>query len=192
MSGTFWKPATVPLLLRDDDEDGNENVAAMPFYNLNRRRGQKDMPLMQQRMLLPIYKHKRQICYAMEQYGVVIIVGETGSGKSTQIPQYLMESDCGWTAHDFAIVCTQPRRIAATSLATRVAQEVGGGRLGDVVGYTVRFDDQTSPQTQVKVRNKDKRELSSTAGNTTTNDTCVYLLSSTYYYDVSHPSTHIT
>lgn len=65
---------------------------------------------------------------------------------STQVVQFLAEA--GWTSNDFAIVCTQPRRIAATSLATRVAQEAGC-RLGDTVGYTVRFDDQTSPQTQI-------------------------------------------
>lgn len=57
----------------------------------------------------------------------------------------------GWTDNDFSIVCTQPRRIAASTLAARVAQEVGC-RLGGKVGYTVRFDDQSSPQTQVKVR----------------------------------------
>ena len=147
MSGTFWKPAppssiTQQNLLRDNGVRNEQDVAAASLYP--RRRG----PLMHQRMLLPIYKHKRQILYAVEQYGVVVIVGETGSGKSTQIPQYLVEG--GWTGHDFTVVCTQPRRIAATSLATRVAQEMGC-KLGDTVGYTVRFDDQSSPQTQVKV-----------------------------------------
>jgi ATP-dependent RNA helicase DDX35 len=104
-------------------------------------------PLAQQRMLLPIYKHKRQILYALEEYAVVVIVGETGSGKSTQIPAYLWEN--GWADNGFQVVCTQPRRIAAQSLAQRVSQEAGK-RIGQEVGYTVRFDDCTSPLTRVK------------------------------------------
>lgn len=152
MSSTFWKPAPPTKLTlaggdNDDEQPRNQqDVAAAPLLLYPKSRA----PLMHQRMLLPIYKHKRQILYAVENYGVVVIVGETGSGKSTQIPQFLVEG--GWTANDFAIVCTQPRRIAATTLATRVAQEAGC-QLGDRVGYTVRFDDQSSPQTQVKVRN---------------------------------------
>lgn len=70
------------------------------------------------------------------------------AGKSTQIPQYLVESG-GWTANDFQVVCTQPRRIAAASLAQRVADEVGT-HLGDRVGYSVRFEDKTSPNTKIK------------------------------------------
>ena len=151
MSGTFWKPAPAEAFLRDEGARNEQDVASMPFYPRSRT------PLMHQRMLLPIYKHKRQILYAVENYGVVVLIGETGSGKSTQIPQYLMEG--GWTNNDFAIVCTQPRRIAATSLATRVAQEAGC-RLGDKVGYTVRFDDKSSPQTQVKVRKKIPHSMS--------------------------------
>ena len=150
MSGTFWKPAPPPQSAYHlgggeyaASSRGGDNEAGFLLYPKSRA------PLMHQRMLLPIYKHKRQILYAVENYGVVVIVGETGSGKSTQIPQYLVEG--GWTAHDFTIVCTQPRRIAATSLAARVAQEAGC-RLGHKVGYTVRFDDQTSPQTQIKVK----------------------------------------
>lgn len=143
MSGTFWKPAPVAQLRDDNEERNQEDVVAAGLCP--KRRG----PLQHQRMLLPIYKHKRQILYAVENYGIVVIVGETGSGKSTQIPQYLVEGG-GWTGHDFTVVCTQPRRIAATSLATRVAQEMGT-KLGDIVGYTVRFDDQSSPQTQIKV-----------------------------------------
>lgn len=76
MSGTFWKPAPVPTFLHHDGTRNAEDVASVPYYPRRNR-----TPLMHQRMLLPIYKHKRQILYAMEQYGVVVIVGETGCGK---------------------------------------------------------------------------------------------------------------
>lgn len=91
--------------------------------------------------LLPIQKYKREILYSVERHSVTIISGPTGSGKTTQIPQFLLEQ--GWAG----IVCTQPRRIAAISMATRVAQEIGKGPLGGLIGYTVRFDNCTSSET---------------------------------------------
>ena len=106
------------------------------------------LPLSQQRLLLPISKHKKQIIYALETYQVLVIVGETGSGKSTQIPQYLLEQ--GWADQGFQVVCTQPRRIAAQTLAQRVAAEVGHRPVGHVVGYTVGLDDVTSHHTRIK------------------------------------------
>ena len=98
-------------------------------------------------MLLPIYKHKKQILYAMENHGVVVIVGETACGKSTQIPQYLFEN--GWCNEGFQVVCTQPRRIAAQTLAQRVTEEVGDPKVGGTIGYSVRFDQQISEDTAV-------------------------------------------
>ena len=93
----------------------------------------------QQRLNLPIRKHRRQILYALEKYKVIIIVGETGSGKSTQIPQYLVEAG-GWTnpLENKRILCTQPRRIAATSLVTHESDERGDS-LGVEVGHSVRL-----------------------------------------------------
>ena len=128
----FWKPAS-----RNDTESSN----AAPIFNFS------SAPLAQQRILLPIHKHKRQILYSVERFGVVVIVGETACGKSTQIPHYLMSN--GWCDNGFQIVCTQPRRIAAQTLAARVAKEVGAGGLGTTVGYTVRFDDKTSENTKI-------------------------------------------
>lgn len=74
---------------------------------------------------------------------MVVIVGETGCGKTTQIPQYLDEA--GWTAGGARMVCcTQPRRVAVTTVARRVAQEMGV-QLGRDVGYTIRFEDISTP-----------------------------------------------
>lgn len=87
--------------------------------------------------MLPVAKVRLHLLYAVEKYRTVVIVGETGSGKSTQIPQYLYEA--GWAQAGRTVVCTQPRRLAASTLATRVAAEMGC-QLGSKVGYAVRFD----------------------------------------------------
>jgi len=80
------------------------------------------------------------------QHQVLIVVGDTGSGKTTQMTQYLAEA--GYADHG-KIGCTQPRRVAAMSVAKRVAEEVGC-RLGQEVGYTIRFEDCTSQETRIK------------------------------------------
>ena len=77
----------------------------------------------------------------------MIIVGETGSGKTTQISQYLHEA--GWTAGGRCIACLQPRRVAATTVAQRVAEE-RGSKLGDEVGYSIRFDATCGALTRIK------------------------------------------
>lgn len=75
-----------------------------------------------------------------------MVVGDTGSGKTTQMTQYLAEA--GY-ADRLKVGCTQPRRVAAMSVAKRVAEEVGC-RLGQEVGYTIRFEDCTSSDTKIK------------------------------------------
>ena len=89
-----------------------------------------------QRKHLPIFAHRREILYAVERFPVVILVGDTGSGKSTQIPQYLHEA--GWSAGGRVVGCTQPTRIAASTVALRVANE-RGTRFGEEVGFAARF-----------------------------------------------------
>jgi ATP-dependent RNA helicase DHX8/PRP22 len=84
--------------------------------------------------------------YLSLQHQILVVVGDTGSGKTTQMVQYLAES--GY-ADKGRIGCTQPRRVAAMSVAKRVAEEVGC-RLGQEVGYTIRFEDCTSPETRIK------------------------------------------
>ncbi|XP_011201703.2 ATP-dependent RNA helicase DHX8 [Bactrocera dorsalis] len=105
-----------------------------------------DMSLLEQRQSLPIYKLRDDLIKAVSDNQILIVIGETGSGKTTQITQYLAES--GFTARG-KIGCTQPRRVAAMSVAKRVAEEFGC-RLGQEVGYTIRFEDCTSPETVIK------------------------------------------
>lgn len=101
-----------------------------------------------QRARLPIARQRDKILYMVEQHPVVVVVGQTGCGKTTQIPQFLMES--GWAAGGRQIIITQPRRISAVSVAQRVSQEVGCV-LGDEVGYTIRFEDLSSAsRTRIK------------------------------------------
>jgi ATP-dependent RNA helicase DDX35 len=97
--------------------------------------------------LLPIARHRQNILYVVEEYPVTIIVGQTGSGKTTQLPQYLYQA--GWCAGGKTIAVTQPRRVAATSVAARVAEELGC-ELGQEVGYSIRFEDVSSAATRIK------------------------------------------
>ena len=100
--------------------------------------------LLKKRKSLPVWSSRKQILDLVEKNRIVIIQGETGSGKTTQIPQFLL--DAGYYG---GIVCTQPRRVAAMSIAKRVSQEMEV-ELGEQVGYTVRFDDKTSKNTLIK------------------------------------------
>ena len=102
--------------------------------------------ILHDRTLLPMYKYRDELLAAIEEHQVVVIVGETGSGKTTQIPQYMHEA--GYSARG-KIGCTQPRRVAAMSVAARVAQEMDV-KLGHEVGYSIRFEDCTSDRTVIK------------------------------------------
>uniref|UniRef100_UPI0037E8C29E ATP-dependent RNA helicase DHX33 n=1 Tax=Semicossyphus pulcher TaxID=241346 RepID=UPI0037E8C29E len=110
------------------------------------RKGNATTPLDVQRKQLPIYQAKPQLLNQLRQLHNAILIGETGSGKTTQIPQYLYEAGIG---RQGIVAITQPRRVAAISLAGRVAEEKRT-QLGKLVGYTVRFEDVTSPETKLK------------------------------------------
>jgi ATP-dependent helicase HrpA len=99
---------------------------------------------------LPVSARRADIAAAIRGSQVVIVSGETGSGKTTQIPKILLELGRG---RDGQIGHTQPRRIAARTVAERISEELTGGTgaLGTIVGYQVRFTDQSSEQTLVKV-----------------------------------------
>ncbi|VDK73663.1 unnamed protein product [Dibothriocephalus latus] len=102
--------------------------------------------ILEQRQSLPIYRLKDELLKAVAENKILIVIGETGSGKTTQITQYLAEA--GYTTSG-RIGCTQPRRVAAMSVAKRVSEEFGC-RLGQEVGYTIRFEDCTTPETKIK------------------------------------------
>jgi ATP-dependent RNA helicase DHX8/PRP22 len=95
---------------------------------------------------LPVFKHRNHIVQAVTDNQVIVITSDTGSGKTTQIPQFLAASEC---FKDQRIIITQPRRVAATSVARRVSEEVGCV-LGDEVGYAIRFDDTSSSKTLIR------------------------------------------
>ncbi|XP_077987074.1 pre-mRNA-splicing factor ATP-dependent RNA helicase DHX16-like [Glandiceps talaboti] len=107
----------------------------------------KKLSIQETRKSLPIYPFKQDLLDAIEEHQVLIIEGETGSGKTTQIPQYLHEG--GYTRDGKKIGCTQPRRVAAMSVAARVSEEMGV-KLGNEVGYSIRFEDCTSDRTILK------------------------------------------
>ncbi|KAL6758538.1 hypothetical protein V8C86DRAFT_1468919 [Haematococcus lacustris] len=102
-----------------------------------------------QRQALPIHASKQQLLEAIERNPVTIVSGETGSGKSTQLPQFLLEEAvAAGRGAAVSLVVTQPRRISTISLARRVAEERGEA-LGDAVGYKVRLDSCVSSNTRL-------------------------------------------
>ncbi|EOO02890.1 putative atp-dependent rna helicase dhx8 protein [Phaeoacremonium minimum UCRPA7] len=107
----------------------------------------KQLSIQETRKSLPIYAYRDEFIAALEEYQILVIVGETGSGKTTQLPQYLHEA--GYTKDGMKVGCTQPRRVAAMSVAARVADEMDV-KVGNEVGYSIRFEDNTSDKTIVE------------------------------------------
>ena len=106
----------------------------------------KEKTIREQREFLPVFAAREDLMHVIRENNVVIVVGETGSGKTTQMTQYMYEE--GYGAHGM-IGCTQPRRVAAMSVAKRVSEEMAC-ELGGLVGYAIRFEDCTSEKTVIK------------------------------------------
>ncbi|KAK3188210.1 hypothetical protein Dsin_027771 [Dipteronia sinensis] len=106
----------------------------------------KSKTLAEQRQYLPIFSVREELLQVIRENQVIVVVGETGSGKTTQLTQYLHEDE--YTTNG-VVGCTQPRRVAAMSVAKRVSEEMET-ELGDKVGYAIRFEDVTGPNTIIK------------------------------------------
>ncbi|CCH41487.1 ATP-dependent RNA helicase [Wickerhamomyces ciferrii] len=134
-------------LTQDQVPDEEKSSDYVPKRDKNVSYGKRtDLSMKEQRESLPVFKMRSTLMKAVSDNQFIVIVGETGSGKTTQLTQYLYEDGF---ANRGVIGCTQPRRVAAQSVARRVADEVGC-RVGQEVGYTVRFDDLSSPKTKIK------------------------------------------
>lgn len=106
----------------------------------------RDRTLREQRQYLPAFACRDDLMKIIRENQVVVVIGETGSGKTTQVAQFLHED--GYTKHGL-VGCTQPRRVAAMSVAKRVSEEMEC-ELGSTVGYSIRFEDCTSDKTVIK------------------------------------------
>lgn len=102
--------------------------------------------ILKKRIELPVWEYREKFMESMKEHKAFVLVGETGSGKTTQIPQWCLETRMDKRK---CVACTQPRRVAAMSVAQRVADELDV-MIGQEVGYTIRFEDCTSPRTILK------------------------------------------
>lgn len=134
------------------DDEGNLDYKADSQYAKNMTNFEaisdfaRSKSVKEQREYLPIFSVREQLVNVIRENRITIIVGETGSGKTTQLTQFLYEE--GYTSYGI-IGCTQPRRVAAVSVAKRVSEEMAC-KLGGKVGYAIRFEDCTSPSTIIK------------------------------------------
>ncbi|XP_055301326.1 ATP-dependent RNA helicase DHX33 [Sitodiplosis mosellana] len=124
------KPSNASLKQNINQNGASTNKSAVADIQMQRRR-------------LPVFAVRDQLLGFLRKNHTLIVIGETGSGKTTQIPQFLLEIG------QSAIAVTQPRRVAAISISTRVAKEMKC-KLGETVGYTVRFEDMTSKKTKIR------------------------------------------
>lgn len=110
-------------------------------------RAAKRQRLDAERRRLPAWSAREKLVDLVRENQVLVVIGETGSGKTTQIPRFLYDAGL---AKGGLVACTQPRRVAAVTVAQRVAEEMGTELGAGKVGYSIRFDDRTSPNTRIK------------------------------------------
>ncbi|KAJ2331293.1 putative ATP-dependent RNA helicase DHR1, partial [Coemansia sp. RSA 2671] len=142
----FYTGSMLKPLLAERGLIGDSGETKQTFYvSMNRPEH-----IQQQRAQLPVYAEEQQIMEAIAENPVVVLSGETGSGKTTQVPQFLFEAGYGdpGSSNPGIIGITQPRRVAAISMAHRVSEELGN--FGSTVAHQVRFDTNVSDKTRVK------------------------------------------
>ncbi|RZF33095.1 hypothetical protein LSTR_LSTR009824 [Laodelphax striatellus] len=122
------------------------NIHTKKFNDGKSQDTSNSVQLLEQRKSLPVYKVRKRILEEINKHATLIVIGETGSGKTTQIPHFIHNAQL---AGNMMIGITQPRRVAAVTIAQRVAQEMHC-TVGGTVGYCVRFEDSTSPATKLK------------------------------------------
>jgi pre-mRNA-splicing factor ATP-dependent RNA helicase DHX38/PRP16 len=128
----------------EGETDGSRN-----FSDLIQNAPKSESELIaRQKRSLPIYQCKSELMRIIRENQIVVVVGMTGSGKTTQLGQYLYEE--GYHKRGGLIGCTQPRRVAAVSVAKRVADEMNVKLGSDIVGYSIRFEDVTNEKTKIK------------------------------------------
>lgn len=130
----------------EDENQGNSKFSQHMKKNEGASNFSQSKSLKEQREYLPAFAVREDLLRVIRDNQVVIVVGETGSGKTTQLTQFLYED--GYAKYGL-IGCTQPRRVAAMSVAKRVSEEMEC-RLGSTVGYAIRFEDCTSQETKIK------------------------------------------
>lgn len=131
----------------DDRGRGDSQFASHLKKNKGSSAFSRSKSLRQQRQYLPAFACRDALLKAVRDNQVVVVIGETGSGKTTQLAQFLHED--GYAGAGQLIGCTQPRRVAAMSVAKRVSEEMEVP-LGSTVGYSIRFEDCTSASTKIK------------------------------------------
>ncbi|KAI3329390.1 P-loop containing nucleoside triphosphate hydrolase protein [Xylariaceae sp. AK1471] len=139
--------SALPIAAEDDEAKSNNNKFSEHMKkNDGASNFSQSKTLKEQREFLPAFAVREDLLRVIRDNQVVIVVGETGSGKTTQLTQFLYEDGYGKMG---MIGCTQPRRVAAMSVAKRVAEEMEV-KLGSTVGYAIRFEDCTSKDTVIK------------------------------------------
>jgi len=132
----------------------NSGLTVNNFINRWNRKpySQRYYEILEKRKTLPVWHQKQDFLQVLKDNQILILVGETGSGKTTQIPQFVLEAvdlEIPDKRRKMMVACTQPRRVAALSISRRVAEEMDVS-IGEEVGYSIRFEDCSSAKTGLK------------------------------------------
>eukprot|EP01117_Protostelium_nocturnum_P012516 TRINITY_DN4614_c0_g2_i1.p1 TRINITY_DN4614_c0_g2~~TRINITY_DN4614_c0_g2_i1.p1 ORF type:complete len:698 (+),score=224.01 TRINITY_DN4614_c0_g2_i1:205-2298(+) len=127
------------------NRNNNNEETELNYWNDNKPFSNRYYEILEKRKKLPVWEQREEFFELFRNNQMIVFVGETGSGKTTQIPQFCLEMIQGKQI----VACTQPRRVAAMSVSKRVSEEMDV-TLGDTVGYSIRFEDCSGPKTKLK------------------------------------------